>query len=185
MESYSIALFLHIVGALGVFVSLALEWVSLQQLQRLTTAEQVDEWFKNAAGGRWLAGISFLLILIPGFYMTAVAWGGVMWVTVAVGAIVLMGALAGILTGPRMAAIKKSIATENGPSSSDLYRLLHHPMLWVSLQVRVAIALGIVFLMSVKPALTGSLITLAVAILLGLAIGFATVGRRGEQEVVA
>jgi hypothetical protein len=185
MNYYSIALFLHIVGALGVFVSLALEWVNLQQLQRLTTAEQVGEWFKGSARGRWLAGISFLLILIPGFYMTAMAWGGAMWISVALGALVLMGALGGILTGPRMAAIKKSIATENGPTSSDLYRLLHHPLLWVSLQTRVGIALGIVFLMSVKPALTGSLITLAVAIVLGLALGFATMGRRGQQEVVA
>src|SRR5687768_16441235 len=121
MNLYSIALFLHIVGALGVFVSLALEWINLQQLQRLTTVEQVTEWFKGSRGGRWMGGISFLLILIPGFYMTATAWGGVMWISVALGALILLGALGGILTGPRMAAIKRAMATESGPISSDLY----------------------------------------------------------------
>jgi hypothetical protein len=185
MNLYSIALFLHIVGALGVFVSLALEWISLQQLQRLTTVEQVTEWFKGSGGGRWMGGISFLLILIPGFYMTATAWGGVMWISVALGALILLGALGGILTGPRMAAIKRGMATESGPISSDLYRLLHHPLLWVSVQARVAIALGIVFLMSVKPALVGSLITIGVALILGLAWSLATTGRGRQQEVAA
>ena len=182
---YSIALFLHVVGALGVFVMLALEWVNLQRLQQVTTAEQVREWFTSSAGSRLVGGISFLLILTPGFYMTATAWGGVGWITVTLGAIVLMGLLGGVLTGPRMAAIKRGMETESGSISADLQRLLHHPLLWVSMQTRVAIALGIVFLMCVKPALVGSLLTVGVAIVLGLAASIATMGRRNVQEVTA
>jgi hypothetical protein len=46
---------------------------------------------------------------------------------------------------------------------------LRDPLLWASIQIRVAIALGIVFLMTVKPGLGGALLTIGVAIVLGLA----------------
>src|SRR5262245_58128370 len=38
MNDYSIALLLHVVGALGFFMALALEWTNLRQLRRATTA---------------------------------------------------------------------------------------------------------------------------------------------------
>ena len=98
-----------------------------------------------------MGGISLLILLISGFYMTATVWGGVAWISVALGALIVLGALGGILTGLRMRAIRRTIVAENGPISAAFYRLLHHPLLWLSIQTRVAIALGIVFLMTVKP----------------------------------
>lgn len=41
---YSIALFLHIVAALGLFAALALEWTSLFYLRRSVTVEQARQW---------------------------------------------------------------------------------------------------------------------------------------------
>ena len=52
---------------------------------------------------------------------------------------------------------------EHGPLAR-----LPDPLLWVSIQIRVAVALGIVFLMTFKPDLNGSLVTIAVAAVLGL-----------------
>lgn len=68
-----------------------------------------------------------------------------------------------------MAVIERKVITERGPVSSALDQLLHDPTLTISIQTRVAIALGIVFLMTVKPGLGGSLLTMVVAIVLGLA----------------
>ena len=45
---------------------------------------------------------------------------------------------------------------------------LHDPFLWASIQTRVVVALGIVFLMTVKPGLEEALLTIGVAIILGL-----------------
>ena len=39
MTVYAVALFLHIVGALGLFAALALEWTALSGFRRSTTAE--------------------------------------------------------------------------------------------------------------------------------------------------
>jgi hypothetical protein len=56
------------------------------------------------------------------------------------------------------------------------------PLLWLAIQTRVAIALGIVLLMSVKPALSGSLLTIGVAIVLGLVSTLPTLSRGRAQE---
>jgi hypothetical protein len=161
MNYYAIAVFLHIVGALGLFVALGLEWTSLLLLRRATTTEQVRERMRIASGVRGVSGVSLATLLVSGFYMTATVWGGVAWIAVTLGAMVLMAVLGAVLSGPRLAAMGRAV--ENGALAP-----VPHPLLWVSMQIRVAIALGIVFLMTFKPDLNGSLLAIAVAAVLGL-----------------
>ena len=110
-----------------------------------------------------------LAILISGFYMMATAWGVVAWITVTLGALVLVIVLSLVLTRPQMAAIGHALASEKGQSLQTIHSLANHPLLWISIQTRVAIALGIVLLKTVKPDLSGSLLFISVAIVLGLA----------------
>jgi hypothetical protein len=86
MNLYSIALFVHIVGALLLFVLLTIEGVGLRA------------GFATAQVNRILGPISALAILIPGFYMASqlgwkpwVAVGLTSWVLIAAG-----GAFTGI-----------------------------------------------------------------------------------------
>ena len=181
MNTYSIALFLHIVGALGFFVALGVEWISVRHLRGATTAEQVREWMHVAIGVRRLGMISMLLLLVSGFTMMAIAQLSGAWMIVAFGSLVLLAVLAVTLSFQRMAAIGRAVAVEAGPMSLALHQLLHHPMLWIAIQTRVAIALGIVFLMTLKPALGGSLLALGIAIILGLASALPIPGRRQVQ----
>ncbi len=182
MNSYSIALFFHIVGALGFFIALGLEWVSLRQMRNAATSEQVREWMQVTGSTRKIGMISMLVILIAGFYMMAVAWGLVPWILVALGALILSIILAMALTSPRMAAIGQALTKERGSTSSALHHLINHPLLWISIQTRVAVALGIVFLMTVKPGLSGSLLTIGIAIILGLASALPILSRMRAQE---
>jgi hypothetical protein len=168
MNTYSIALFLHIVGALGFFVALGLEWTRLRQLRSATTSEQVRASMRVYKSVRRFGMASMLTILLFGFYMAAVAWGGPAWIIVALGSLVLIIVITIVLTRPRIAAIEQALAGEKGPLSPALQLLADHPLMWVSIQTRVAIALGIVFLMTVKPGWGGSLLTIGVAIVLGL-----------------
>ena len=182
MNDYSIALFLHVVGALGFFTALGLEWTGLRQIRSATTSEQVRAWMRISKSARRVGIASMLTILVSGFYMTATVWGGVAWIIVALGALVLLVVLALALTGPRMAAIGRAMVTEKGPVSHTLHNLANHSLLRISIQTRVAIALGIVFLMTVKPDLSGSLLTIGVAIVLGLASALTMPGRERVQE---
>src|SRR5205823_2082352 len=56
MSVYAIAVFLHIVGALGLFAALALEWASLYNLRRVPTAGQAREWAKLLSALRFVGG---------------------------------------------------------------------------------------------------------------------------------
>lgn len=182
MNTYSIALFLHIVGALGFFLTLGLEWTILRQIRNATTSEQVRAWMSLSTGTRRLGMASMLTIVIAGFYLTAVAWGHVAWITVTLGAIVLLMVLLATLTRPRMAAIGQAMTAEKGRVSYTLQNLANDPLLWISIHTRVAIALGIVFLMTVKPGLGGSLLAIGVAIVLGLALSLPMMRHERVQE---
>ncbi len=125
---------------------------------------------------------SMLTTVISGIYMMATAWGGLAWIIVALGSLILVIVLSMALTGPRMAAIGRALATEKGQVSQTFRSLANHPLLWISIHTRVAIALGIVFLKTVKPDLGGSLLTVGVAIVLGLASALPVPRRERAQE---
>lgn len=170
MNYYSITLFLHIVGALGFFVALGLEWTSLRYLRNAKTANEVSLWMGIYNGTFRLGIASMLTILASGIYMMATGWGGVAWIIVALVAFVLVIVLSMILTRPRMAQMRRAMAVEKGLISPTLQTLAKHRLLQISIQTRMAIALGIVYLMTLKPDLEGSMLTMAIAIVLGLAL---------------
>lgn len=169
MNDYAIALFFHIVGALGLFAALGLEWTGLWQIRSAIHPEQLRAWMSMLKIATKVGFASMLAILISGFYMMATAWGAVAWITVTLGALVLVIVLSLVLTRPRMAAIGHALASQKGQSSQFIHNLANHSLLWISIQTRVAIALGIVLLKTVKPDVGGSLLIIGVAIVLGLA----------------
>lgn len=182
MNLYSIALFLHIMGALGLFLTLGLEWMGLFGLRRAATVDQVRSWlYVSRSVGR--VGLPAMLeVVISGAYMMAAAWGPVPWILVSIGAIVLLMASGMAILARRMGAIGKAAAQENGPIPFHLRQMLHSPLLWITIQTRMAVGLGIIYLMSVKPGLYGSLITMGVAIVLGLASGLLVMGQPRPQS---
>lgn len=169
MNFYPIAVFLHIVGALGFFIALGLEWKSLLQLRHATSIEIVRVWHRIASQSGRLGMPSMLVLLASGFYMMFTSWRGAAWILVSLAAIVIMAVITIALSGPRLAAIGRVLASEQGALSDSVRNTVNHPLLWVAMQARLGLALGIVFLMSVKPDLAGSLLAIVIALLLGLA----------------
>src|SRR5256885_16995004 len=121
MTVYSIALFLHIVGAVLLFMLLTVEGVTMRQG---TTGARFNRVF---------GPISALLILVPGVYMVAASAGWSAWVGVGLASWVLI-ALIGAITG---------ISVLHGRMSSRSAA--------VSWSVRVGLAVAVVFAMTVKP----------------------------------
>ncbi len=181
MNAYSIALFLHIVGAMGFFVALGLEWTGLSQIRSAMTPMQVGGWMRILKSVRKVGFASMLTTVISGIYMLVTVWGGAAWIIVTVGALVLVIALAQVVSAPRMAAMGRALATEKGPLSKTFHSLANHPLLSISIQTRAAIALGIVFLKIAKPDWGGSLITIGAAIVLGV-VSALPMPRRGRVQ---
>src|SRR5574341_1569771 len=169
MNAYSIALFLHIVGALGFFVVLGLEWIGLSQIRSARLPEEARAILGVVKSTNRLGFVSMLTTVITGIYMLLTVWGWVAWILVVLGSLILEIVLFVALTGPRMAAIGQALPTEKGSVSQTFHNLVNHPILWISIQTRAAIILGIIFLKIARPDLGWSLLTIGVATVLGLA----------------
>ena len=186
MNDYSIALYLHIVSVLGMFVALGVEWLGLSQLRSARDFGPVRVWMgilKNLLKGGMP---SMLAAVVSGLYMMWRVWGGTPWLIVSSGALVLVIALSQVLTRPQMMAIGRTLGAQKGPALSQTFHsLANHPLLWISIQTRIAIALGIIFLKIAKPDLTGSLLTIGIAIVLGIASALPAWRRERPGELSA
>jgi hypothetical protein len=78
-----------------------------------------------------------------------------------------------VLIAPRRSAIVKQLAREapGGELAFALERHIDDPVLATVCTTVLTLLLGLVFLMTTKPNLVGSLIVMVVALLLGLAAG--------------
>ena len=186
MTFYSIALFAHILGVLGLFIAIGLVWISVLWLQRAQTLAQVRERIGLAAIQERLMPASSVLILLAGIYMTVVTWGWTTpWIDVALAGLVVLGGLGGAVVNRRLAAIRKAASTAEPPAGSipaEIKRQMTDSVLWTAVQMNGFTALGVVFLMTNKPDLVGSLITLAVSLVLGAVV--ALLWRPREAPVV-
>jgi hypothetical protein len=183
MAFYAIVVYLHIVAALGLFAALGLEWAGLRNLRRATTTGQARTWTGLLGAVRRVAGPAMLAILATGIYLMAAQWGGQGWIGAGVAGLVLLGALGGGLSGRRLGALARDLPAEEGGLPTPLRARLRDPALLVSLWVRTALALGVVFVMSTKPAAAQAVTALGVALVLGITAGLATVGRQRRPLV--
>jgi hypothetical protein len=139
MDLYSIALFVHIVGALLLFVLLTIEGIGLRV------------GFASASVNRVLGPVSALAILVPGLYMVATQAGWNGWVAVGLVSWVLIAAV-GTVTG---------ISVLRGRMSRRAAT--------ISWLIRIGMALGVVFDMTVKPGLLVSITAVLAGVIAGAA----------------
>ena len=177
MSIFSITLFLHIVGALGVSVALGLEWLGLAQIRKTTVPDENRAILRVVKSMTRIGFVLMLLTVITGIYMVLAGVGLVPWILFVIGALILAMMIARALTAPRMAAIGRALATEKGAVSQGFHNLLNDPILSVSVQTRVAIVLGIIFLKIATPGFDGALLTMGAAIVLGLVSALPTLRR--------
>ena len=187
MSIYTIVLFLHVSGAIGYFISMGTWLFVLAALRRAQRVEQVRALTHLVGRLGPLFGISALLLLATGLYMALAAWGlETGWILVALVSLILIAPLGTLFIEPRRRAIDR-LAKEapDGPLPRSLERRTHNPVLLTALQTVIILLLGIVFLMTNKPSLTGSLIVMAVALALGVASGVlvSRAGAAREQDM--
>src|SRR5512138_1800125 len=105
MINYSIALFLHVVGALGFFVVQGVEWIGLSQIRRARLPEEARAILGTVKSADRLGVVSMLTTIATGFYMLLTYWGWVAWILVMLGALLLEILLFVMIAKPRMAAM--------------------------------------------------------------------------------
>jgi hypothetical protein len=181
VSPHSVAVFLHVVGALGLFAALGLEWASVRNLSASVTTGQAREWMKLLRSLRRVEGPSLLALLVTGLYVSAVTGGGRPWIGLGILGLFVIAAL-GWLTSRRLRRVERVLPANGGPSTPELARLLADPVFTLSAWLRTALALGIVFIMSTKPDRAGAFTALGIALVLGLAAGLPSFVRRAQAH---
>jgi hypothetical protein len=170
MAFYPYALFVHIVGVLGLFIGLGLELVCVLQLRRARSVEQLREWVSLESVIAKLMPITTLLLLLGGLYMVIVSWGWKTgWIDVSLALVIALSVLGPTVNGRRLHAIAANASA--GPVSPSLLSKLQDRVLWASVFINVATGLGIVALMTLKPDWIGAIAIIVVAAILGLVAG--------------
>ncbi len=181
MHWYTIELFLHVTGAIGLFVAYGTLLFGHAALRRAKRVEDVRAIVRPIVAGRriGLENVSVVgavgtagavLLIVTGLTMALGFWSlRLGWIEVAIAGVALVAPLGPFVIGPRLDAIASTAVQEpDGPLTEALDRRIHDPLLVSALQGGMALLFGIVFLMTNKPSLAASSIALLVALVIGL-----------------
>ena len=171
MTIYSTVLFIHVVSAIGLFIGLAAEGAIVIRIRSAQSIEEARFFIRVFQRLRIVAIPSFLGVLVGGMYLAS-KWGrGIFWIPLALGATLVIMLIGGFVTGLRIARLRKVLSsTENDVSIEALSAMRKSTALLLSYGLRVGLGLGIVFLMTAKPDLLGSLGALAAGCGAGLLV---------------
>lgn len=149
-----VLIFLHVMGAIGVFAALAIEGAVLLQIRRAADGAQLRTALEPYALVPRVAMPSLGVTLLTGIYLTATVWGWhAAWIDVAFLGVITTAAIGATMTRSSMTRLTRSLSLDDA----------HDPMLWASFVMRAFMLIGIVFLMTVKPPLYESLIAMMTA----------------------
>ncbi len=170
MSLYTLALFAHVSGAIGIFAGLGTWVFAVAALRRAQQVEQVRVLAALIhASGNLVVG-SIVLLGIAGIYMALSVWGAqATWIIVATISFVLLAPFGALVIEPRV----RRIATEAGQApdgllSAALEARTRDPLLAAGLVLYVSCLFGIVFLMTDKPPLMEAILAMGVALAVGV-----------------
>jgi hypothetical protein len=181
MTIYSAVLFIHVVSAIGLFIVLAAEGAIVFRIRAAQSVEETRFFTGVFQRLRIIAIPSSLGVIVGGMYLAS-QWGrGTFWIPLALGATLLILLIGGFVTGIRIARLRKLLSgTEIDVSIEALSARTKDTALLLSYGLRAGLGLGIVFLMTAKPDLLGSLGALAAGCAAGL-LGAAWMSRTSNR----
>lgn len=170
MTAYSLALFTHFLGLVGLFVGYGLEWTATSLLCRSVSSDQVRDWLRIYRLSTPISGPGLLILIISGGYMASVT--GSMkqgWMSASLLGIIFALGIGFVFVLPRIRTIRAALPETNVALPHPQLARVKDPMLLTFIRVRFLLALGIVLLMTVKTeTLATSLFILLGAIVVGL-----------------
>ena len=166
---YSIMLFLHIMGTVLMFIAVGLTITAMIAMLYSKKTETLRIWASLAVKMDGLLPFSVIIIFSPALYLVITTWGWhVAWINVSLAALIVMTFMGPSINLRRLKAILKAAQVETASTpSANLINIVQDRLLWISVITMTALAVAIVFLMTVKLEFIGSLVTFAIAILLG------------------
>jgi len=166
---YGYIVFLHLAAMAFLFIGYGLEWTGTAFLRKATTAQAARSGLGTYRVSLPMSGPALLVLILSGGFLAGVTGASKEgWILATALGIVVALFLGFTMVMPRMKRIKASLPAGDGPLSAEALDKVQDGVLVTLIRVRAFIALGIVYLMTLKPTLIASLAVLFGAIVLGI-----------------
>lgn len=168
-DLYPLLVFVHVLGAVGIFASLGIESIALRRLQQEIAAGTARSWLGLIALAGRLGALSMLVTVVAGVALMLTGWRYQPWIAAAFAGILATAALGSASIRP-LRKVRLMVAGQGGPELSvEVRGALSNRALAISVRLRIANAIGILALMAMKPGTAGSCAIVAAALAVGLA----------------
>jgi hypothetical protein len=173
MDAYRLVLFLHLCALLGAIGTSSLVHFGEIRLRAAETVAVACTWASVIAKAARVFPVALAVLLGSGAYLVHRGWSwGSGWIVAGVaGVAVLFAVGAGVVGGRSRALARELSASADGPLGERALRLIRRHPAAVASWMNTGLAIGIVFVMTMKLALAGSLVALAAAAGLGALLG--------------
>ena len=184
MNLYTLALFAHVCGVIGIFAGMGVWVFSVAALRRAQRVEQARILSGlMVVSGNLVVG-SILLLGVAGFYMAITVWGErATWIIVATISFVLLAPGGALIIDPRVRAIARLARdAQDGPLPETLAARTRDPLLATGLSIYIAVLFGIVFLMTTKPPVEESVVAMLIAVVVGVILSLPLWRTRAKER---
>jgi hypothetical protein len=173
MGGYRFVLFLHLCALLGAIGTSSLVHFAEIRLRGAETVPIARTWASVIAKAARVFPVALAVLLGSGAYLVQHGWswsnGWIVAGVAGVGALFVLGG--GVVGGRSRALARELSASADGPLGEQALRLIRRHPAAVASWMNTGLAIGIVFVMTTKLALAGSLVALAAAAGLGALLG--------------
>jgi uncharacterized membrane protein len=174
MKTYDVVLFLHIMAAVFGFGVAAVLHVMLFRLRSATDIRQVRDQMPVLKVAEPLFPLSAVLLFGFGAYLVHLSDGEVTWgegwIVTAIIALVIVEGVGGAVIGRRSKLLHAAVdAAKDGPVDGPVRALLADRGIWIGAHFNTAVIAAVVFLMTVKPDGVGSVVTVVIGAVVGIA----------------
>ncbi|HVS49384.1 MAG TPA: hypothetical protein VHJ99_10810 [Candidatus Dormibacteraeota bacterium] len=185
MSRYSVDVFLHVMGAILVFVGYGTLLLTVAGMRLATRSDQLRAITSTLLASRRIgaervsaldavviAGV--LMIVVTGLDMAlSLQLIRAPWIDVAIGSFIVLAPIGPLVINPRLHRIADAADLEpNGPISNGLRSHMRDPILTLALGGSLGILVALIFLMTTKPALGTSLAAVAITVGAGMALSW-------------
>jgi|SRR5215470_2696620 len=175
MTLHSLILFIHLTGAVALFLAFGLEWAAISFLGKSNTSQEAQTWLRLARLGPLVNGPALLVEILSGGYLASLISAFKQgWVPASFIGIAVVALLGGAINAPKMRTIRLAIP-EGG---EKLMTALRSKALPVSVRLRTFAALGIVFMMVTKLPFAQCVFALLIGLIVGLLFCIPVFGRK-------
>jgi hypothetical protein len=183
LTGYAIGLFFHFVGMIALYIGFGLEWTGSSLLRHAATSDQARSWLGLYRTSQLISGPGWLLLILSGGYLASVTGGMKQgWIFAALIGIVVALYIGFVMILPRVKKLRVALPEGNVPLPAAALSGTMNPMIATLVRVRFMLSLGIVALMTYKPAmLSTSLVVLLGGIVLGVLCSIGVLSKRAAQ----